>query len=547
VTQVELHGRYEIRFEASLHYPNPVQDVEVKVIFESAGQSRTVQAFWDGGNLWRVRFCPGTSGIWNWHSLSTNSKDSGLHGRSGEFDCTTHTVLRTTLHHGPLRVSSSRSHFIHADGIPFFWMADTAWNGPLLSSESDWAFYLTDRAQKGFSVIQFVSTQWIGAAGDATGSPAYLGQDSIRIVPEFFRRLDRRVDLINECGMVAAPVLAWDAAWNQDSVQLNPGNTLSEEQLIVLIRYMVSRYGAHNVIWILAGDGIYVREEAERWRRIGRAALSFTDLPATMHPAGKLWVAPEFRDESWFQLNGYQSGHWNDDDNFRWINEGPPSSDWRTQPRSPQLNLEPCYEDHIAFTSGCRISAFDVRRASYWSLLTAPPAGITYGAHGVWSWEESPALPLSHPHAGIAKPWHEAIDLPGSICMAHLKTIFTSLDWWRLQPSPAMLSYQPGKDAPAKFVSAACSIERDLAMIYSPEGGTIQLHHDFFPHDLTIQCFDPANGALLWQRLHLKDRDKDSDSIETGNSGDRLLVFRESNQRKTSLLQVSLELEKNGL
>lgn len=73
-------------------------------------------------------------------------------------------------------------------------MADTAWNGPLLSSESDWAFYLTDRAQKGFNVIQFVSTQWIGAAGDATGSPAYLGQDSIRIVPEFFRRLRRDGD-----------------------------------------------------------------------------------------------------------------------------------------------------------------------------------------------------------------------------------------------------------------------------------------------------------------------------------------------------------------
>ena len=81
-------------------------------------------------------------------------------------------------------------------------------------------------------------------------------------------------------------------------------------------------------------------------------------------------------------------------------------------------------------------------------------------------------------------------------------------------------------------------------MIYSPQGGTIQLNPDFFPHNLTIQCFDPANGALLWERLHLKDCDADADSIETGSSGDRLLVFRECIHPPASFLQ--FENEEHG-
>ena len=524
MTTVGVHARYETGFESAIDYPNPVQDVQVTVEFELDGQRRAVEAFWDGGSTWRARFSPDLPGHWSWRSRCSRSEDHGLHDRRGEFECSELSALKSPLHHGPLRVSPAGRYLIHMDGEPFFWLGDTAWNGTLLSSESDWAIYLSDRADKGFNVVQFVATQWIGAAGDSTGRPAYLGRETIRIEPAFFRRLDRRVDMINEFGMIAAPVLAWAAAWNSDSVHLNPGNTLSDQQLILLVRYLVSRYGAHQAIWILAGDGIYAGDEAERWRRIGRSALSFTNRLTTIHPGGKVWVAPEFRSEPWFHFNAYQSGHWNDDDSFRWINEGPPSSDWHREPACPHINLEPCYEDHIALTSGKRINAYDVRRACYWSLLAAPPSGVTYGAHGVWSWETSPEAPLSHPHAGVAKPWYEAIHLPGSRSMTHLKALFTSLDWWRLSPCPELLRVQPGTEFPARFAAAACSEARDLVVIYAPEGGAVQIEAEFFRRDVTMQCFDPEDGTLLWQRPYGKGEEK----VDTGNPGDRLLIFRAS-------------------
>lgn len=517
-----MHARYETSFDGVHDYPNPFQDVQVTVEFASNGQTRTVEAFWDGGRTWRVRFSPDMCGHWTWRSRCS-SHDSGLHARKGEFECLERTASNPFLHHGPVRVSASRHHLIHADGEPFFWLGDTAWNGPLKSDERDWATYLSDRQQKGFNVIQFVATQWIGATGDAEGRPAYQGQDKIRIEPAFFQRMDQRVDTINDSGMIAAPVLAWAAAWSAESTHLNPGNTLSDEQMTLLIRYLVSRYGAHQVVWILAGDGIYEGEEAERWRQIGCAALNRTRHLATMHPAGKLWAAPDFRHEPWFNFNGYQSGHWNDDDSARWINEGPPSKDWATQPVCPHINLEPCYEDHVAFTSGRVIDAHDVRRACYWSLLASPPAGITYGAHGVWSWETTPAVPLNHPHAGIARPWHEAMHLPGSRCMSHLKAIFSSLDWWRLYPNRDLLSDQPGRAFPARFIAAACSETHDLAVIYSPEGGSVQIDGNFLKRDASVQCFDPANGALLWQRNFWASHN----NIDTGGLGDRLLILRQ--------------------
>ncbi|HIG15807.1 MAG TPA: DUF4038 domain-containing protein, partial [Candidatus Handelsmanbacteria bacterium] len=56
---------------------------------------------------------------------------------------------------------------------------------------------------------------------------------------------------------------------------------------------------------------------------------------------------------------------------------------WRPCSRvtSPVMNIEPCYEDHVAGTTQLRFNAYKVRVACYWSMLSAPAAGLTYGAH----------------------------------------------------------------------------------------------------------------------------------------------------------------------
>jgi hypothetical protein len=59
---------------------------------------------------------------------------------------------------------------------------------------------------------------------------------------------------------------------------VNPGFALPEDQAILIARYMVARWQAHDVVWILPGDGDFRGEKAEKWKRIGRAV--FGDTPA---------------------------------------------------------------------------------------------------------------------------------------------------------------------------------------------------------------------------------------------------------------------------
>ena len=58
--------------------------------------------------------------------------------------------------HGDLKVSSNHRYLIHADGTPFFYLGDTAWElfHRLTREEAD--RYLENRRQKGFTVIQAV-------------------------------------------------------------------------------------------------------------------------------------------------------------------------------------------------------------------------------------------------------------------------------------------------------------------------------------------------------------------------------------------------------
>jgi hypothetical protein len=191
-----------------------------------------------------------------------------LHGQTGSFRCVPYEGDNPLYRHGALRLSSDRRFFVHADGTPFFWLADTAWNGVLKAKPDDWERYLQIRRQQGFTVIQFVSTHWRAFPQDAFGETGFTrARTAFASTPIFFQRLDGKVAAINRHGLIAAPVLLW--ALRPPS----PAAVLSDDDLIRLARYLVARWGAYQVVWILGGDGDYRGEKAERWKRIGRAVF----------------------------------------------------------------------------------------------------------------------------------------------------------------------------------------------------------------------------------------------------------------------------------
>ena len=418
---------------------------------------------------------------------------AGWMGR-GAFFCRRSSIPNSLLRHGPVRVASNGHFLQHADGTPFFWLGDTVWAGPALSTPKDWADYLDDRKSKHFSVIQFNALcPWRACPADAEGQTAFSGTRRIRINPDYFRRLDARIDAINRQGLLAAPVLIWANKLD------DPGNALAEEDIIRLLRYQVARYEGNYVVWILAGDNSYAGAGAEKWQRIGSAVFGQQSYhaPVTTHPTGLNWPWRNWRDETWLNVLGYQSGHGDDALTLQWLHSGPATQHWQRSPIRPIINLEPPYEDHRAYQLRRPHSAFTVRRAIYWSLLSTPTAGVTYGAHGLWSWQtQSGQEPRDHPGTGPARSWREALNLPGSMHMKYLAELFASVSWWQLRPRPDLV-VQPSLVEPARYIAAAWSEQGDLALIYLPMGGEVRLRPGMLRGGLDVHWFDPRTGKKL--------------------------------------------------
>ena len=248
------------------------------------------------------------------------------------------------------------------------------------------------------------------------------------------------------------------------------------------------------MVWILAGDGVYLNKRAERWRSIGKAVFGDRpSRPATLHPTGCQWIAEEFSNEPWYAIRGYQSAH--REKNVAWLVQGPPATDWKKPPILPVINLEPNYEAILAHDTRRPFDALAVRRALYRSLLVSSTAGVTYGHHGIWYWTEKAEIPLAHDKTGIAMPWDQVIESEGARSVKHLAQLFHSINWWTLVPDPALVANQPTD--PMIFAPAARSEDGNLALIYLPQGGEIKLNTNNLRRASDMRWFNPSTGKYF--------------------------------------------------
>jgi len=521
-SSVHQWGRWEGRFESSREIDDPTHTVELQVeLTAPSGARHDLPAFWDGGRVWRARFCPGETGVWHYASRATPD-DPGLDGREGAFDCVAYQGDNRLYQHGVVGVAPSGRSLAHADGTPFFYLADTVWLGPMLSTPEEWELYLANRAAKRFSAVQYLSTPFRSIAHDAEGHAAYSGTEHIAIDPVFFQRLDARVDSMNEHGLLAVPLVIHAGK----DTTLNPGHGLPRDQVIVLARYIVARYGGNHVLWDLIAEANFHGDGAAYWREVGRAVFPAPPYPpVTLHPYGMDWVLDEFNDEPWLTVMGYQSAHGDNETYLRWITQGPPSTDWPREPARPYINLEPPYEGHLAHHSRTPFDDLAVRRACYWSLLSSPPAGVCYGAHGVWSWSDGKEAPMAHKDTGTPLPWREALDMPGADDMTVLVELLGTLPWTTMLPAPDLLAEQPGREDARRMVVAARTEDGAAALIYTPAEGSLMLRLAGLRLPLQATWVDPRTGerhaaGVIEEEVGEVDR-----RLDTPGPGDWVLVL----------------------
>ena len=480
-------ARFEQAFKSTLIYSNALQDASLKVQFTSPlGDTSEVDGFWDGGRTWCVRFAPDQPGRWTFKTTCSDAANDGLRNQTGEFFCTAPTGPTRFHKHGPVRVSRDHRHLEHADGTPFFWLADTVWAGARAAQLKDWEVYVETRASQRFTVAQ-----WAVAPGeDVKKQCAYIGfPERIAINPDFFKRLDARLEVLSQAGILSAiaPLL-------ELRPQENVAPPLTDDQAELLVRYVVARWGADPVAWLLAFEGESTGKNVGRWKRIGQAMFDArAHAPVVLYPGETQWVFDEFRDQPWVDVFGYQSVTDVTDDAVKWAMAGPFAAEWTKAPTRSLITFAPC-ENGVATQSRKRFTSDDVRRAAYWGLLLTPPAGVSYAGQGVADWEMTFG-PQHEPTKTADLPmWRKAMFMPAAKQMTYLAKLVNAVDFWKLRPQPKVIASQPGNASPRQFIAAASAEPNTLSLIYVPEDRSVEVLTAALPQSPSVGWLNPRTG-----------------------------------------------------
>jgi len=488
--KIDIWNRFEITLNSPVSYTNPVYDVAIEGIFTSpSGKQYKAEGFWDGGNSWKIRFMPNEKGTWHFQTRCTDLTNGALHHQTGQFTCKRNRSPLAIYRHGKITHQKGNYHLTHADGTPFFYLGCTAWNGAMRSTDEEWKTYLDHRKENHYTAIQFITTQWRGLPAEALEEPAFTGIDTLTIHPAFFQALDRKIEQINQAGLIAAPVMLW--AWKGAG---NPGIDLPIPSAIQLAKYIKARYDAYHVLWNLGGDGIFTDGNAAKWKQIGRAVFGETDAQqriVTLHTAGFQWYANEYDGETWLDLISYQTGHANSESAVRWKTRGPVTANWRSLIPRPIIDTEPVYE-----AQGEQENDYEVRKSILWSIFSAPVAGVGYGAWSTWPWLRVGETSYNH---GMKKPskytWEDGIRSKASIQVGRLPLFFNQFKWWELRPAPERLKKRNDEKNVFNTAMALADTDARTVLVYVPTVQPLRISHTLPATLKTAQWYYPATGT----------------------------------------------------
>jgi Protein of unknown function (DUF4038)/Putative collagen-binding domain of a collagenase len=394
-----------------------------------------------------------------------------------------------TLAQAPrLRVTPNHRYLEYENGKPFFYLGDTAWALFHNLNREDATLYLTNRADKGFSVIQAT----VLAAGNgwktpnAYGDIAFIDNDVTRPNEAYFKHVDFIVDKAASLGLFIGMLPCWGNYWASPNAVFTPQTALQYG------RFLGARYKDKPIIWILGGDHSITDDDERAIVDALAAGLTEGDGGAhlkTFHPFGPGDSSYKLNGASWLDFNMYQSSHSSrDHDNGLYAEH-----DYALSPQKPTLDGENRYEQipvgfHFRGMSGLvRFDDSDVRQSAYWSIL-AGACGHTYGDNNIWQMfepkghaDEAPVQDtggrnrLGDPWMGLPGgglganiPWQEAMNHPGAFQMGFVRRLFESLPFTKMIPDQKIILNGPLTGG-AK-VRAARSSDGSFAIIYSPFG-----------------------------------------------------------------------------
>lgn len=423
-----------------------------------------------------------------------------------------------------LRVSANKRFLQYANGKPFFYLGDTAWElfHRLNREEAD--HYLTVRAQQGFTVIQAVVLAEHGFdRPNAYGALPLRDNDPTKPNEAYFEHVDAIVRKAESLGMFVGMLPTWGDKWNKKwgagPELFNPSNARAYGE------FLGRRYRDRAIIWILGGDRpietpgqravIEAMAEGLRAGDGGRHLMTF-------HPCGQRTSAEWFQDAPWLSFNMLQSGHTRDRDNWRSIAE-----DYARTPTKPCLDGEPGYEDHPSGfdPKNGYMDETDTRKFAYWAVF-AGALGHTYGCHDIWQFL-SPAYP---PISWARTPWPQALTLPGARQVGFVRKLMLSRPFFTRIPDPSLIVGDPGKGA--DHIEATRAADGSYAMVYFAWGTPARIDlAKVSGTQIAAWWFDPRTGQATRAGVYPAGGPRRFEPPTSGRGCDWVLVLDDASRK----------------
>lgn len=489
----------EFSLDAQGMYEKPCVDVDLSAVFKGPdGTSYRVNGFWDGGRAWKIRFMPTAPGAWTYET-SCSVADAGLAGQKGTFTAQPAAGENPLHQHGGiLRVSADHRHLTYSDGTPFFWLGDTWWFCPsdLVpidgSTKPDcpsmYKTLIDKRRAQGFTVVQMA---FLGTLNKSYGVNSFMSLRQQRTLDvAYWQQVDRYMDYANAAGIVPVVGMAFHVGMDKSSL----------DDWKFLWRYVVARYGAHAVTWLICGE--YNQNGGDQAGRVDKtmalgAYIKEQDPYKRAMTAHPWWHGGDKRqawEQPWYDFimfQGAHAGHGN----------VPPTAiyrdAWRHSPSRPVLEAECNYEGIYAGKIGREHTPDDVRRVAY-HAIQAGSFGFTYGAQGLW-YPTQDMNDKTFDDWGSPMVWWESLERLGAKQMSHLRKCYESVRWWKLAPRPEAVEFSGHvSDATRPLVKS----EGDTVhLVWFPKGSgartpaTLKLADAAGDGRFSVTWFNPCDGT----------------------------------------------------
>ncbi len=524
VTDAETWLKEEMTFIASNPAVDPLNTQTLDVVFTNGHTSFTMPGFWDGDNVWRVRFALPSEGTWRYTTVFSDTTDAGVHNKEGVINVTKYSGDLDIYKHGFVKTDSNARYFTYADGTPFFYLGDTHWTmfyeefdsagskAGSIQTDSHFKYIVDKRVEQGFTVYQ---SEPIGAPFDLSN-----GLDAADI--EGFKKADQYFEYIAQKGLVHANAQFFYADVMNKVIMVNYNQAQYETLLDTLSRYWIARFGAYPVMYTLAqevdNDFYYQREQDgvvdnpnmtssnNPWKYVCSSLYKYDPYKnpisahqevSTKYPSSNNETSASnsaFRNvtgHTWWatQWNAYL----NDDFNYTVVKDY-----WNNSQGKPVISYEALYEN--LWTNGFGA------RAQGWLAFLNGMYGHGYGAIDIWAYNSSYTADITTNKHGVnitpqmkQEVWSTAVEFAASYQMGYMRNFFENYEWWNLIPAFDDTSLY---SKTAKHFALA-TVGNDLYIAYIHDGignsartttGTLKKLDSSAQY--TYQWFNPTSGEF---------------------------------------------------